>query len=57
MPDIALYLQRVSFMLRQGMPANDVAIYLPTDDASLPGFRHLRRITRAGWAADHYELT
>jgi ribosomal protein L11 methylase PrmA len=31
--------------------------YLPTDDASLPGFRHLRRITRAGWAADHYELT
>ena len=33
MPDIALYLQRVSFMLRQGMPANDVAIYLPTDDA------------------------
>jgi hypothetical protein len=33
MADIALYLQRVSFMLRQGAPANDVAIYLPTDDA------------------------
>src|SRR6266699_2100314 len=33
MPDVALYLQRVSFMLRQGTPANDVAIYLPTDDA------------------------
>ena len=31
--------------------------YLPTDDASLPGFRHLRRITRAGWAADQYEAT
>jgi ribosomal protein L11 methyltransferase len=31
--------------------------YLPTDDAPLPGFRHLRRITRAGWAADHYEAT
>jgi ribosomal protein L11 methyltransferase len=31
--------------------------YLPTDNASLPGFRHLRRITRAGWAADHYETT
>jgi ribosomal protein L11 methyltransferase len=29
--------------------------YLPTDDASLPGFKHLRRITRSGWAADHYE--
>ena len=33
MPDIALYLQRVSFLLRQGQPANDVAVYLPTDDA------------------------
>jgi ribosomal protein L11 methylase PrmA len=31
--------------------------YLPTDDAALPGFRHLRRITRGGWAADHYEAT
>jgi len=31
--------------------------YLPTDNASLPGFRHLRRITRDGWAADHYEAT
>jgi ribosomal protein L11 methyltransferase len=31
--------------------------YLPTDDAPLPGFRQLRRITRAGWAADHYEAT
>ena len=33
MPDITTYLQRVSFMLRQGQPANDVALYLPTDDA------------------------
>ncbi|HEX3878056.1 MAG TPA: glycosyl hydrolase [Bryobacteraceae bacterium] len=32
MPDIALYLQRVSFLLRQGAPINDVAIYIPTDD-------------------------
>jgi ribosomal protein L11 methyltransferase len=31
--------------------------YLPTDGALLPGFRHLRRVTRAGWAADHYEAT
>jgi hypothetical protein len=33
MPDLALYLQRVSFILRQGKPVNGVAIYLPTDDA------------------------
>ena len=33
MPDITLYLQRVSFLLRQGQPANDVAVYIPTDDA------------------------
>jgi len=33
MPDLALYLQRVSFMLRQGRPANDVALYLPEHDA------------------------
>jgi alpha-L-rhamnosidase len=33
MPDLALYLQRLSFVLRQGQPANDVAVYLPNDDA------------------------
>jgi len=33
MPDVNLYMQRMSFLLRQGSPANDVAIYLPTDDA------------------------
>ncbi|MEP7272971.1 MAG: glycosyl hydrolase [Acidobacteriota bacterium] len=33
MPDLALYLQRVSFLLRQGQPANDVALYLPNSDA------------------------
>jgi hypothetical protein len=33
MPDVSLYLQRVSFLMRQGTPVNDVAIYLPTDDA------------------------
>jgi len=32
MPDIALYLQRMSYLLRQGEPINDVAIYVPTDD-------------------------
>ena len=33
MPDVSRYLQRVSFLMRQGQPANDVAIYLPNDDA------------------------
>jgi glycosyl hydrolase family 106( putative alpha-L-rhamnosidase) len=33
MPDVSLYLQRLSLLLRQGYPDNDVAIYLPNDDA------------------------
>ena len=32
MPDVTLYLQRVSWALRQGEPANDVALLLPNDD-------------------------
>ena len=33
MPELAAYLQRVSWALRQGKPANDVALLLPEDDA------------------------
>ncbi|HTW61762.1 MAG TPA: glycosyl hydrolase [Terracidiphilus sp.] len=33
MPDVMRYLQRVSWLLRQGQPASDVAILLPEDDA------------------------
>jgi hypothetical protein len=33
MPDLTKYLQRVSYLMRQGKPANDIAVYLPTDDA------------------------
>jgi hypothetical protein len=33
MPDITKYLQRCSFLLRQGQPADDVALYLPEPDA------------------------
>lgn len=33
MPDVTSYLQRVSWILRQGEPANRVALYLPEDDA------------------------
>lgn len=32
MPDVTLYLARVSHALRQGVPANGVAIYLPSED-------------------------
>jgi hypothetical protein len=32
MPDITKYLQRTSYLLRQGAPVNDVAVYLPNDD-------------------------
>ncbi len=33
MPDVTRYIQRTSFLLRQGQPANQVALLLPTDDA------------------------
>jgi len=33
MPDVSRYLQRVSSMLRQGRPANKVALYLPIEDS------------------------
>ncbi len=33
MPDVARYIQRISYLLRQGEPANQVALLLPTDDA------------------------
>lgn len=44
MPDLAKYLQRMSFLMRQGQPANDVALYLPNDDGwadMTPGNAHL----------------
>jgi hypothetical protein len=33
MPDVTRYMERTSFLLRQGQPANQVALLLPTDDA------------------------
>jgi hypothetical protein len=33
MPDVTKYLQRVSSIMRQGQPANDVAVYLANSDA------------------------
>jgi hypothetical protein len=29
--------------------------YLPSEDAALVGYRHIRRLERDGWAADLYE--
>lgn len=49
MPDVAKYLQRVSFMMRQGRPANDVAVYLSNDDGwanMTPGNPHLIDVLR-----------
>lgn len=33
MPDVARYLQRMSWLMRQGEPVTDVAVYLPISDA------------------------
>ena len=33
MADVTRYIQRISWLLRQGQPANQIAILLPTDDA------------------------
>uniref|UniRef100_A0A372ILC7 Glycoside hydrolase n=2 Tax=Paracidobacterium acidisoli TaxID=2303751 RepID=A0A372ILC7_9BACT len=33
MPEVTRYLQRMSWLLRQGKPANDVAVLLPEEDA------------------------
>ncbi len=55
MPDVAKYLQRVSFMMRQGQPANDVAVYLSNDDGWAhmnPGNPHLIEVLRERVGAD-----
>jgi hypothetical protein len=33
MPDLTTYLARACYLLRQGQPANDIALYLPEEDA------------------------
>lgn len=43
MPDLARYLQRVSYALRQGKPANDVALLLPNDDVWASFNAHLEK--------------
>jgi hypothetical protein len=51
MPDLTGYLQRVSYALRQGKPANDVALLLPNDDvwaSFVAGLQKNRPPTSAG---------
>jgi glycosyl hydrolase family 106( putative alpha-L-rhamnosidase) len=55
MPDVAKYLQRISFLMRQGQPANDVALYLPNNDGWAdmpPGNPHLIEVLREHVGAD-----
>jgi len=69
MPDITKYLQRVSHLLRQGTPVNDVALFLPNSDAwanlgrefSMVAALHprvgklVRAITDAGYDLDFFD--
>ena len=55
MPDIATYLQRSSYVLRQGSAVNDVALYLPNDDGwahFTSGNPHLIEILRERVGSD-----
>ena len=69
MPDVTKYLQRVSYILRQGTPANDVALFLPNSDAwasfgrnfsmnaALQGYASgpVKAITDAGYNLDFFD--
>jgi hypothetical protein len=49
MPDVSRYFTRVSALLREGQPVNDVALYLPTSDGLSdvkPGTAHLLDLLR-----------
>ena len=50
MPAVTAYIGRMSYLLRQGKPANQVAILLPTDDAWAT-FAPGRSTVTAEWAA------
>lgn len=47
MPELTKYLQRVSWALRQGEPANDVAILLPNDDVWASFSTHVQEAANA----------
>jgi hypothetical protein len=48
MPELTKYLQRVSWALRQGKPANDVAILLPNDDVWASFAAHVQAASTTG---------
>ena len=55
MPDMSRYLQRVSAVLRQGRPGNDVALYLPVHDGYAHGSlgkMHLLELVRERLGGD-----
>ena len=53
MPDVTRYIERTSFLLRQGQPANQVALLLPTDDAWARFSPGKVSVTRGDGGADH----
>jgi hypothetical protein len=69
MPDVTKYLQRVSYILRQGTPANDVALFMPNSDGWASFGRNfslttalagkvgssVRAITDAGYNLDFFD--
>lgn len=69
MPDITRYLQRMSYLLRQGHHVNDVALYMPNDDAwahlkdtdlletlrARVGPNTVARILEAGYVMDFFD--
>ncbi len=69
MPDVTKYLQRVSYILRQGEPVDDVALFMPNSDAWASFGRNfslttalqgrisgsVRAITDAGYDLDFFD--
>lgn len=56
MPDVTRYLTRMSWLLRQGKPANDIAVLLPEEDAQA-NFHPAAPSTGAPWTAEGYPST
>lgn len=53
MPDVTRYLTRVSWLLRQGKPANDIAVLLPEEDAQSK-FHPAAPAAGVPWTAEGY---
>jgi hypothetical protein len=53
MPDVTRYLTRMSWLLRQGKPANDIAVLLPEEDAQA-NFHPAAPAAGAPWTTEGY---